>query len=169
MNIKLLAIVALLVPLLIHAAAVGFKQYNKPWPAADFQLTDQFGATHSLVGYEGKVVVLNFWASWCRPCVSEMPSLQRTWEELKSDNVQVIGIAVSEDEDAIRRFLRKQKIEFPLLADADSSVTGDWRVPGLPTTFIVNKQGLVVARVVGPYEWDSPESLQYLKTLLRAP
>jgi peroxiredoxin len=165
---KLLVTAALLLPSMALAAAIGYRQYDQPWPAMAFQLTDLSGETHSLAGYRGKVVILNFWASWCRPCVSEMPSLQRTWEQLKSDNVQVLGIAVGEQNEDIQRFLKKHAIVFPLLADGDSSVTGKWRVPGLPTTFIVNKEGLVVTRIIGAYEWDSPESLHYLKTLSRA-
>lgn len=158
--------IALLLPMMAVAAPVGYKDYEQPQPAAEFRLSDQYGIWHSPADYRGKVLVLNFWASWCRPCVSEMPALQHAWEILKPDNVQIVGIAVGEQAGDIQLFLQNQKIGFPLLADTDSSVTGKWRVPGLPTTFIIDKRGLVVTRVIGPYEWDSLQSLQYLRTLL---
>ncbi len=107
--------------------------------------------------------MVNFWATWCSPCVKEMPSLQRASEILISENIRVIGIAMGESHDEISRFLKKQRIDFPLLADNDSSATEQWRIPGLPTTYVINEKGYVVIRVVGPYEWDSPETLQRLR------
>jgi peroxiredoxin len=147
----------------VHAAPMGIRNIQQPWLAPDFQLTDQTGERHGLSDYRGKVLVVNFWATWCSPCVKEMPSLQRASEILTSENIRVIGIAMGESHDEINRFLKKQRIDFPLLADNDSSATEQWRIPGLPTTYVINEKGYVVIRVVGPYEWDSPETLQRLR------
>jgi len=147
----------------VHSAPMGIRDIQKPWLAPDFQLTDQTGETRGLSDYKGKVLVVNFWATWCSPCVKEMPSLQRAAEKLSTDNIQVIGISMGETHDEIGRFLKKQSIDFPLLADSNSSVSDQWRVPGLPTTYVINKEGYVVIRVVGAYEWDSSETLQRLR------
>jgi peroxiredoxin len=161
-NVLLAVFLSLSAPV-VHAAPMGIRNIQQPWLAPDFQLTDQTGAKHELSDYRGKVLVVNFWATWCSPCVKEMPSLQRASEKLTPENIRVIGIAMGESHDEISRFLKKQRIDFPLLADNDSSVTGQWRIPGLPTTYVINKKGYVVIRVVGPYEWDSPETLQRLR------
>lgn len=163
---KLLLVVGVsLISFAICAAPIGYKQYKEPPPAPDFRLVDQTGRSHTLGDYLGKVLVVNFWATWCGPCVREMPSLQLAANQLKSDNVRVIGVAVGETRDDINRYLQKQRIDFPLLADAESSATGKWHVPGLPTTYVVNPKGLVVMRIIGPVEWDSEEWLHRLRTI----
>lgn len=165
----LLIVAVLLLPLAANGAAVDVRYFDPPRPGTDFRLTDQWGVGHSLEDYRGKVVVLNFWASWCRPCVSEMPALEKAWKTLRADQVQVVGIAVNETSADIRRFLQKQSVSFPLLPDDDATVTGEWRVIGLPTTYVLNQQGEVASRFVGPYEWDSPDSLEYLRLLQHVP
>ncbi len=90
--------------------------------APDFQLTDIDGKTHRLSNYRGRVVIVNFWATWCPPCRAEMPSMQRAWQALKPEGIPVLGINVGEDEDTIFEFTANYPVEFPLLMDLDSAV-----------------------------------------------
>jgi len=134
-------------------------------PAPDFSLTDLDGETHRLSDYLGKVVVINFWATWCPPCRAEMPSMQRAWEILKPKGIIMLGIDVGEDEDTIFTFTANYPVEFPLLMDQDSSTISDWPVRGLPTTFIVDPQGRIIYRAIGGREWDEPGLLAAIEAL----
>ena len=137
---------------------------DKP-QAADFQLTDYDDKQHRLSDYKGKVVIINFWATWCPPCRAEMPSMQRAWKQLEKEGVVMLGIDVGEDEDTIFQFTADYPVEFPLLMDLDSKVTNQWPVRGLPTTFVVDPQGRIVYRAIGGREWDSPELLKLVRGL----
>jgi peroxiredoxin len=136
-------------------------------PAPDFTLQDIDGNTHRLSDYRGKVVVINFWATWCPPCREEMPAMQRAWEIIQKEDMVMLGINLGEDEDTIFAFTANYPVEFPLLMDEDSSATREWPVAGLPTTYIVDPDGNVAFRAVGGRAWDAPEILDRLRALQR--
>jgi len=136
-------------------------------PAPDFVLDDLDGKSHRLSDYRGKVVVVNFWATWCPPCREEMPSMQRAWEVIEPQGMMMLGINVGEDEDTIFSFTANYPVEFPLLMDQDSAVITAWPVRGLPTTFVVDPAGRIAFRAIGGREWDDPELLAALSTLAK--
>jgi peroxiredoxin len=133
--------------------------------APDFTLTDIEGTVHTLSSYRGRVVLVNFWATWCPPCREEMPAMQRAWEKLQDQNVALLAIDVGEDEDTIFEFTANYPVEFPLLMDLDSSVVQDWPVRGLPTTFIIDRRGRIIYRAIGAREWDSADMLETIRAL----
>jgi len=137
--------------------------------AADFDLPDIDGNRHRLSDYRGKVVVINFWATWCPPCRAEMPSMQRAWERLKPQGIIMLGIDVGEDEDTIFTFTANYPVEFPLLMDQDSNTVSTWPVRGLPTTFIIDPEGRIVYRAIGGREWDDPDLLAAIEALASTP
>ncbi len=130
-----------------------------------FLLRDPQGREHRLADYIGNVVIVNFWATWCAPCRKELPSMNRAWAELKNESVVMLAINVSDDLEAIAAFLQDYPIDFPVLLDRDGEASQQWRVLGLPTTFVVNPSGQVVYREVGLREWDSDSSLQLVRGL----
>ena len=134
-------------------------------PAPQFVLSDLDGGIHRLSDYRGKVVIINFWATWCPPCREEMPSMQRAWEQLRGEGIGMLAINVGEDEDAVFQFTANYPVEFPLLLDQDSSVTAAWPVRGLPTTFVVDPGGRLVYRAIGGREWDDPGLLTRIRAL----
>ncbi|MFQ5644852.1 MAG: redoxin domain-containing protein [Thiogranum sp.] len=134
-------------------------------PAPDFTLRDMDGVEHTLSGYRGKVVILNFWASWCPPCREEMPSMQRAWEEFRTEDVVMLAVNVGEDEDSIFEFTASYPVEFPLLLDSDSAVIGSWPVRGLPTTFIIDPQGRIVYRAIGGRDWSATGIMKKVRAL----
>jgi peroxiredoxin len=137
---------------------------DKP-PAPDFQLSDVDGNIHRLSDYRGRVVIVNFWATWCPPCRAEMPSMQRAWEKLQQEEIMMLAVNVGEDEDTIFQFTANYPVEFPLLMDLDSKIIEEWPVRGLPTTFVVDPQGRLAYRAIGGREWDKTELLEQVKAL----
>ena len=135
-------------------------------PAApDFSIEDIDGAVHTLSAYRGKVVIVNFWATWCPPCREEMPSMERAWQKLRHEDIVMLAINVGEDEDSVFEFTASYPVEFPLLLDPESAVIGNWPVRGLPTTFVIDPQGKIVYRAIGGRDWSTPGVLQKIRAL----
>ncbi|MEH6496050.1 MAG: TlpA disulfide reductase family protein [Pseudomonas marincola] len=139
-----------------------------PKPLADFSFKDAEGKNHQISDFKGKVVLVNFWATWCGPCREEMPSIDRLQGEMASDNFTVL--AISQDLQGIERvqkFLKSLDIE-NLAALNDKTVKSGRAagVFGLPATLLLNRNGLEIARLVGPAEWDTDEAKRLIQTVI---
>ncbi len=152
-------------PAAAQQAGTGLTRLDDAPPAPDFSLLDMDGAVYRLSDYRGRVVIVNFWATWCPPCREEMPSMQRAWEQLQAEGIVMLGINVGEDEDTIFQFTADYPVDFPLPMDRDSAVTGLWPVRGLPTTFVVDPAGRLVYQAIGSREWDDPALLDLVRAL----
>ena len=143
------------------------KLLTNPILAPDFLLMDMDGQQHSLKQYRGKVVIINFWATWCPPCIHEMPSLQKLYEEFKSRSLVVLAINQWEDEDRVFEFMGRLNPAptFPILFDSDSKLSELYKVQGLPSTYIINKQGKIVYRAKGGRDFDHPEIMGKVRAL----
>jgi peroxiredoxin len=130
-----------------------------------FSLPSVDGQIHDLSAYRGQVVVVNFWSTWCAPCRKEMPSLERAWQRLKSDRIVVLGIAIQDDPEMVRRFLQEREISFPVLLDSDGKVAETWPFSGIPATFVLDKEGRIIYRALGLREWDSDSIILKVKAL----
>ncbi len=114
-----------------------------------------------------KLVVLNFWATWCEPCTAEMPTLEALWQQYRARGLVVLGVSVDRRPQAvIEPYLRYHTLTFPILLDPDMTAAHAWRVTGLPATFIVKPGGEVAGVAAGAREWNSAEMLALLETLL---
>jgi thiol-disulfide isomerase/thioredoxin len=160
-----LAVAALMFLFATSATAAGLEPYSGP-ALQDFALKDLDGKAHKLSDYSGRVVLVNFWATWCPPCVHEMPSMQRLHLKLAKRPFEVVAVNMGEDEATIREFLGKMKVDFTILLDADGSLMKDWRVFAFPTSFLVDGQGVARYALFGPIEWDDPEVLKQIEGLL---
>ena len=138
----------------------------KPFVAPDFTLKGEDGKTYRLSDYRGKVVVLNFWATWCPPCRYEMPSMDRAWRKVKGENIAILAVNVGEDEDTVFAFTGHYPVTFPLPLDRDGRVIDKYPVVGLPTTFIIDPRGLVTHRAVDSREWDDDRLLDRLRGMV---
>ncbi|TVT50046.1 MAG: TlpA family protein disulfide reductase [Sedimenticola thiotaurini] len=134
--------------------------------APAFSLATLEGEIHQLDGYRGQVVVINFWSTWCAPCRKEMPSLERAWQQLKSENIRVLGVAIQDDPEMIARFLKEYQISFPILMDSDGQVAQSWPFSGIPATFVLDGEGRIVYRALGLREWDHDTILQKVRALV---
>lgn len=134
-------------------------------PALNLQDMDE--EPFDLETLRGKVVVVNFWATWCPPCVREMPSLERLKQAVGEKGVEVVAVNVGEDFDTIFSFLGSLDPEptFPLLLDEETSTLSDWKVRGLPTTMVVGPDGKLAFRAIGGREFDHPELIRQLLEL----
>ena len=117
----------------------------------------------------GKVVLINFWASWCAECRPEMPVLERLHRELAPQGFAVIGINAREGSEVIRRYASALGLTFPLVLDRDGKINSLYGVVGLPTTFLVGRDGRAVALAVGPREWASTPARSLIQALLAEP
>ena len=150
-----------------HAARGGVTRYSDPKPAPDFTLQDLEGNTHALSDYTGKVLILNFWATWCIPCKKEIPSLQRAWEQLQGEGIQLLAVDFGETRQEVEQYLSEidLKVTYPQGLDPDKTVSDAYWVGVLPTSYVIDPNGQIVLRIIGDYEWDKPEWLQELRAV----
>lgn len=144
--------------------------------APGFELTTLDGDTTSLAAYDGQVVLLNFWATWCPPCVHEMPSMERLYTDLRERGFVVLGVSVDVDpgeadadgrvQGIVREYVDELGVTFPILLDPEGSVEDVYNVSGLPTTYVIGRDGRIEGRIVGAREWDSEEYRRRIEELL---
>ena len=132
--------------------------------ARDFSL-DVSGKRTQLSDFRGKVVVLNFWAAWCKPCVEETPALNNLQTYINKRGGVVLGVSVDEDSGAYSRFLREQSVVFP--ADRASwDIAHKYGSFMVPETYIIDRDGRIARKIIGPQQWDSPAMLAYFDSIL---
>jgi peroxiredoxin len=139
-----------------------------PAPAPKFELKDPAGKPLSLSELKGKVVFVNFWATWCLPCIEEMPAMEKLHQELQKEGLVILAVNFQEGTERVKEFLTKHNLTFTALLDHDGKVAERYQAWALPVSVIINKRGEIVARAMGSKDWDSKESLQYFRQLLAA-
>ena len=131
-------------------------------PAPDFDTVDLEGKVWSLSKLKGKVVFINFWATWCAPCREEMPSMQMLYEKMPKDKFEMLALFNNDKEPAAKNFVAQLGLTMPILSDEYNFAGLKYGLTGLPETFIVDKQGVIREKFIGPAQWDSPENIQML-------
>lgn len=137
-------------------------------PLPSFELSTVDGKTIGFSQLRGKVVVLNFWATWCGPCKEEMPALDRLSRQFDPHDVAILTITTEHERTGIQQFMKQFNSKLPVLLDEQRDVSLAFMVRGLPTTVFVDKSGKVVGRAVGPREWDGPDAVAYIQHLREA-
>jgi peroxiredoxin len=131
-------------------------------PAPDFSLVDRQGKTWTLSELKGQVVFINFWATWCPPCLEELPSMQKLYTTLPKENFKMLAV-LNKDKPVLADFVVNQKgITIPVLDDAQNVVSLKYNLTGLPETFIVDKQGIIREKIIGAAQWDAPGAVQMM-------
>ena len=128
-----------------------------PRPAPDFSLQDMDGEDYRLSDFRGKVVLLNFWATWCPPCRREMPSMQRLYLKYRARGLAVVAVNQWEDPDLVFEFAGRLSLEptFPILFDRESRIAEQFDVKGLPTTYLLDRDGSIRFRAIGGREFEA--------------
>ena len=137
-------------------------------PAPDFTLTGLDGSSTTLSDYKGKVVLLNFWATWCLPCREEMPGMQTLFERYGGRGLAVIAVAADQENiRGVRSFVKDLGLGFPILTEGNADLRNTYEVVGLPMSYLIGRDGRISARIVGARAWDSPEAIDLIEYLLR--
>jgi thiol-disulfide isomerase/thioredoxin len=141
----------------------------EPFPAPPLALPDLGGGRVDLATRRGHVVLVNFWATWCPPCVEEIPSLNRLHERLAPRGFEVLAVDVGETWEQVQDFLRERPVEFPVLLDTAGESFKRWRAYAFPTSLLLDRQHRVRYAVYGAFAWDSPEVVEIVSRLLDEP
>jgi len=137
---------------------------GKAAPGFNFSLN---GKSMHISDLKGKVVVLNFWASWCPPCVEETPALNRLQAQIAPQGGMVLGVSVDSNEADYEKFLRDQGVVFPTYRDAAQKINIDYGTTIFPETYIIDRDGKIARKVIGPQDWDRGENYAFLESLLQ--
>ena len=161
---------------LLPAPAAGAPDYKavpkleemKDHPAApDFTLPRPDGRKVSLKDYRGKVVFLNFWATWCESCREEMPAMDRLYREFKGKGLEIVAVNVKDKRQDALTFAKKLKISYPIMMDPEGEVGLLYGAFGMPATYLIDRKGVVLARMWGPTDWYSPAARKLIGEIVQ--
>jgi len=139
-------------------------------PAPDFKFPGMDGKMVSLSDFRGKVVLVNIWATWCSSCVDEMPSMEKLYQKLKGEDFEILAVSIdSLGEKVVAPFMKKYKLTFPALIDSAGAIRMGYRTTGVPESFIIDKDGILVKKVIGSIDWTKPETLHLFQRLIQKP
>ena len=151
----------------LEAAAAGNAQESLN-PAPTFELPDINGKKISLSDFKGKVVLLNFWATWCDPCKAEMPSLNNLYAAFKNEGFVVLAVSIDPSEKPVKSFVSEKGVSFPVLMDPEKEVYFDqYAVFAMPTSFLIDRKGMIAEKFMGERVWDSQEIKDKVVSVLR--
>lgn len=142
-----------------------FKPYNGSLGSPVIELPDMQGRVHRLDDYRGNVVLVQFWATYCTPCRTEMPTMNRLIEKMRGKPFKIVTVNMAEPAGQVREFLDEVPVDFPVLLDTDGSTLGRWKVFAAPANFILDKNGEIIYTLYGAIEWDSEEVVRRLSEL----
>ena len=149
-------------------AEMGVISPKKEKPAPDFTLETPTGNSVSLSDYKGKAILLNFWATWCIPCKKELPSMQKLYNILKKDGIEVIAISIDRDKrERVNQYIKDYNLTFPVLLDPNQKVRKDYFIMGLPTSYLIGGDGKLKGFVSGERVWDSATSKKMFSSLIQ--
>ncbi len=150
------------------AQSVAYQRPSIGKAAPSFRLMDLEGAVHSLPDYQGKVVFLNFWATWCGPCKVEMPAMEALYQDFRDHGLEILAVSVDQQGAAVTRpFKEAMGLSFPILHDSDYRVGLIYGARTLPMTYVIDRRGIIRQRVFGARDWNSPEARQLISELLQ--
>ena len=144
----------------------GLRLLNSKVSPRDFSLSLLEGETKSLSSYKGKVVFLNFWATWCGPCRVEMPSMEALYNKFSDKGLEILAVNSGEDQATVRSFMKNEGFSFSALLDLDGRVSANYGVQAIPTTFLIDRDGMIILRLVGSIDWGTPKIHAALESLL---
>jgi thiol-disulfide isomerase/thioredoxin len=149
-----------------HAASTDLKPYRGNPQAPPLALPALDGTVRTLEAYRGKVVLLNFWASWCEPCLTEMPSLERLEAGFSDQAFAVVTVNIGEDPQTVSAWLERLNVRLTVLLDGNGAVTRAWRVFAFPSTFLIDPTGQITHANFGALEWDQGAAFELIESLV---
>jgi peroxiredoxin len=165
-----LAVIALAVLFLLkqNNSYLNYSPLKPGHPAPDFSFPGLDGKMVSLADHRGHIVLVNIWATWCPPCVDEMPSMEKLYQELKGENFEILAVSIDAlGIKAVAPFMKKYSLSFPALMDPDGAIKALYQTTGVPESFIVNQEGILVEKIIGPRNWATPAVVGFFRDLLK--
>jgi thiol-disulfide isomerase/thioredoxin len=158
---------------MLSLALAGCAKKEKPAlvgnPAPNFTVTDLGGREVKLADLRGKVVVLNFWATWCPPCREEIPSMMRLNQAMAGRPFQMLAVSIDEGgKAAVEGYFKQSGTSLPAFLDTDHSVGKLYGLTGVPETFVIDKKGVILKKIVGPMDWSAPEVFSFLDDAMKS-
>jgi thiol-disulfide isomerase/thioredoxin len=147
--------------------ALAIIKFDPKIEAQNFLLPDLNGNQVSLADQHGKVVFLNFWATWCPPCRAEMPSMEKLYTKFKGNDFTILAVNMGESEGQVKAFKESFKLNFPILLDADSSTGMIYGAISVPTTYLIDRNGYIIGGALGPRDWAGEEAFGLINSLLK--
>jgi peroxiredoxin len=135
-------------------------------PAPDFSASRLDGAEVRLSSLRGKAVFLNFWATWCSPCSEEMPSMEALYQRFRTKDIAFLAVDIQEDRNTVSAFMQEFSLTFPALLDGSGRISAQYGIRSIPTTLIIDRDGYIIASVIGSRDWNTPEVAAALELLL---
>jgi thiol-disulfide isomerase/thioredoxin len=151
-----------------HLDALVVQSFPEPLPTPGVTLKDLDGQPITLRDLRGKVVFLNFWATWCVPCRQEMPAIERLYQAYRDRGLAVLAVNFKEGPAAVRSFMRDLDLSYPAALDGDGAGSRSFGVRGLPVTYLLDREGRILWKAIGSREWDGPHARAYLERVLAA-
>lgn len=167
MKTRVLTLITILV-LMVPVTHAGLKPYTGTTPTPALKLADLQGLSHDLKDYRGKVVLVQFWATYCTPCRKEMPSMNRLQEKLRDVPFSILAVDMGESREEVVKFVEVVKPEFTILMDPDGHSIADWHVFAAPSSFLIDPEGHIRYTLYGGVEWDSAEIVSQIRSLIVA-
>jgi thiol-disulfide isomerase/thioredoxin len=145
----------------------GLKDYKGKLKYPTIDLKNMRGVRKKLADLKGKIVLVSFWASWCPPCIREIPSMNKLYADMDKKKFEILAVNVGENKTAIKKFLKRHKIDFPVLLDTEKKFYLDWKVYVVPSNYLIDKNGKLIAGSVGAIDWQSKEVFTKIKALMK--
>ena len=136
--------------------------------APGFTLSSVAGNEINLEDYRGKFVFLNIWATWCAPCREEMPSMQSLYEKMAGTNFEMLALSIDAGKEEVAQFVEEFGLTFPVPLDPEQKISPQYKITGVPETFLIGPDGVVMHHIIGPGDWDSPETISAFSRLADA-
>ena len=144
---------------------LGFFVFDPPFQFQDFRVTDLKGGSILRTSTKGKVVLLNFWATWCPPCREEIPSIESLSKSMAGKKFEVFAVSVGEDASTVKSFVEEKKMTYPIYLDSRNLLSRTYASQGIPTTYLLDKNGKFIAGIVGSYKYDNAAFIAFLSEL----
>jgi thiol-disulfide isomerase/thioredoxin len=149
-------------------ADAGLRLLSQTVSSRDFSLPLVSGELQSLSALKGKVVFLNFWATWCGPCRDEMPSMEVLYKRFKDKGLEILAVNCMEEQEDVLAFMANNGLTFPALLDEDGRVSGAYGIQAIPTSYLINRDGRIILRLVGSINWDTEKIHAAIESLLNS-
>ena len=147
-------------------SSLGVQKISPPAKAKDFTLGNLEGSLVSLKDFQGKVVFLNFWATWCPPCRAEMPAMEKLWQKFREEEFVILAVDVREGKEKVSSFVKENGLTFPVLLDSRGGVANTYGIRAIPTTYLLDPEGRIVGKALGARNWASQDAFKLIEQLL---